>query len=105
MDLDCLIVTCDPSLLGHVQASLGTHGTSFHLRQDCASAIELASRRHLDGVVIDCDDVPGGASALSALRSAPANRQTLIVAVVNGLTSAEESLDLGADLTLSKPIQ
>ena len=105
MDLDCLIVTCDPSLLGHVQASLGTHGTSFHLRQDCASAIELASRRHLDGVVIDCDDVPGGASALSALRSAPANRQTLIVAVVNGLTSAEEALDLGADLTLSKPIQ
>jgi ActR/RegA family two-component response regulator len=105
MDLECLIVTLDPSLLGHVQASLGTQGISFHLRQDCASAIELVSRRHLDGIVIDCDEVPGGATALPALRSAPANRQTLILAVVNGLTSAEEALKLGADLTVSRPIQ
>jgi CheY-like chemotaxis protein len=105
MELECLIVTCDPSLLGQVQASFGTHLASFHLRQDCASAIELVSRRHLDGVVIDCDGVPGGAMALPTLRSSPANKQTVILAVVNGLTSAEEALDLGADLTVSKPIQ
>ena len=105
MDLECLIVTCDPSLLGHVQAGLGTHGASLHLRQDCASAIEFVSRRHLDGLVVDCDDVPGGARVLPALRAAPANKQTLILAVLNGMTSAQEALDLGADLTLSKPIQ
>jgi CheY-like chemotaxis protein len=104
MDLECLIVTCDPGLINDVQAGLGTHGASLQLRQDCASAIELASRRHLDGVVIDCD-VPGGAKALAALRSAPANKQSLILAVVNGFTSAEEALDLGADFALSKPIQ
>jgi CheY-like chemotaxis protein len=104
MDLECLIVTCDPGLLGHVQAGFA-HGTSFHLRQDCASAIELATRRHLDGVVVDCDGVPGGARALPALRNTPANKQTLILAVVNGLTSGEEAIDLGADLTVSKPIQ
>jgi CheY-like chemotaxis protein len=104
MDLECLIVTCDPVLLGHVQAGFA-RGTSFHLRRDSASAIELASRRHLDGVVIDCDGVPGGTRAIPALRSAPANKQTLILAVVNGLTSAEEAIDLGADLTVSKPIQ
>jgi CheY-like chemotaxis protein len=105
MGLECLIVTRDPTLLGHVQTSLGTHGASIHVRQDAASAIELVSRRHLDGVVIDCDDVPGGTKALPALRSAPANKQTLILAVLSGLTSAEEALDQGADLTLSKPIQ
>jgi|HubBroStandDraft_6_1064221.scaffolds.fasta_scaffold00051_26 CheY-like chemotaxis protein len=105
MGLECLIVTRDSTLIGHLQASLGTHGASLHLRQDAASAIELISRRHLDGIVIDCDDVDGGAQALSALRGAPANKQTLILAVVNGLTSAEEALNLGADLTISKPIQ
>jgi len=104
MELECLIVTGDSSLLGHVQASLGTHGASFQFRQDCASAIELASRRHLDGVVIDCD-VPGGAGAIPALRGAAANRQTLILAVVNGFTSAEEALDLGADFAICKPIE
>lgn len=98
-------MTCDPTLLGHVQAGLGTHGASLHLRQDSASAIEFVSRRHLDGLVIDCDDVPGGTKALPALRSAPANKKTFILAVVNGMTSAEEALDLGADFALSKPIQ
>jgi len=105
MDLECLIVSCDPGLIGHLQAGLGAHGASLQFRQDCASAIEFVSRRHLDGIVIDCDGVPGGARALPALRSAPANRQTVILAVVNGMTSAEEALDLGADFTLSQPIQ
>jgi CheY-like chemotaxis protein len=105
MGLECLIVTGDSSLLGHVQASLGPHGASLQFRQDCASALELATRRHLDGVVIDCDDVPGGAKAIPALRSTPANKQTLILAVVNEFTSGEEAVDLGADFVLSKPVQ
>ena len=105
MGLDCLIVTCDPNLIGHVQTSLGTHEASLHLRQDSASAIEFASRRHLDGLVIDCDDVSGGTKVLALARSSPANKQTLILAVVNGLTSAEAALDLGANFALSKPLQ
>jgi CheY-like chemotaxis protein len=105
MGLECLLVTCDSALLGHVQAGLGMHGAALHLRQDSASAIEFVSRRHLDGLVIDCDDVPGGTKALCELRSAPANKQTLILAVVNGSTSTEEALGLGADFALSKPIQ
>jgi CheY-like chemotaxis protein len=105
MGLAGLIVTRDPTLLGHVQASLSMHGVSLQLRQDSASAIEFVSRRHLDGLVIDCDDVPGGTKALPELRSSPANKQTLILAVVNGWTSTEEALDLGADFALSKPIQ
>jgi hypothetical protein len=55
--------------------------------------------------VIDCDDVPGGTKALPELRSTPANKHTLILAVVNGWTSTEKALDLGADFALSKPIQ
>jgi CheY-like chemotaxis protein len=104
MGLECLIVTCDPGLLGHVQASMGTHAASFQFRQDCASAIELASRRHLDGVVIDCD-VLEGAATIPALRGIAANRQTLILALVNGFISAEEALSLGADFVIRKPIE
>lgn len=105
MGLECLLVTSDAALLGQFQASLGTHGASLDLRQDSESAIELASRRHLDGLMIDCDDVPGGARAIAQVRSSSANKQTLILAVVNGTTSAEAALDLGANFVLSKPIQ
>jgi CheY-like chemotaxis protein len=105
MPLECLLVTCDPALLDEVQGSLAAHGATVDLRQDSASAIEFASRRHLDGLVIDCDDVPGGTAAITTIRNTPANKQSLIFAVVNGFTSPEAALDLGANFVLSKPIQ
>jgi CheY-like chemotaxis protein len=105
MRLECLVVTHDPTLLGHLQAGLGAQGATLDFRQDSASAVELASRRHLDGLVIDCDDVPGGAQAIAAVRRSPANQHTMIFAVVNGMTSAEAALDLGANFVISKPIQ
>jgi CheY-like chemotaxis protein len=105
MPLDCLVVTCDPTLLGQVKANFNARGASLDLRQDSASAIELASRRHWDGLIIDCDDVAGGTDALVNMRSSRSNQQTLIIAILNGSTSAEKALDLGANFVLSKPIE
>jgi CheY-like chemotaxis protein len=105
MGLDCLVVTCDRNLLGQISANFSVRGASLDLRQDSASAVELASRRHWDGLIIDCDDVAGGAEAIVTVRSSHSNQQTLIIAVLNGSTSAERALDLGANFVLSKPIE
>jgi DNA-binding NarL/FixJ family response regulator len=105
MGLECLIVTCDTTLLGRIKSNVSTHAASLDLRQDAASAIELTSRRHFDGLIIDCDDVAGGTEALSNVRNSRSNKETLIVAVVNGSTSVGTALDLGANFVLCKPIQ
>ena len=105
MGLDCLVVTRDPALLGQIKANFSARGASLDLRQDSASAVELASRRHWDGLIIDCDDVAGGTEALVTIRSSRSNQQTLIIAVLNGSTSAETALDLGANFVLCKPIE
>jgi CheY-like chemotaxis protein len=105
MALECLLVTSDSTLLGQISSILSTPAASLDLRQDSASAIELAGRRHLDGLVIDCDDVADGTQALSNIRQSRSNKETVIIAVVNGSTSAGEALDLGANFVLSKPIQ
>jgi CheY-like chemotaxis protein len=105
MGLDCLLVTCDATLLGQIRSAFATHAASLDLRQDSVSAIELAGRRHLDGLVIDCDDVSGGAEALAKVRSSRSNKETVIIAVVNGSTSVGAALDLGANFVLSKPVQ
>jgi CheY-like chemotaxis protein len=105
MALDCLVVTCDPTLLGQIKANFSARGTSLDLRKDSASAVELACRRHWDGLIIDCDDVVGGTEAIVNIRNSRSNRHTLIIAVVNGSTSVETVLDLGANLVLSKPIE
>jgi DNA-binding NarL/FixJ family response regulator len=96
------MVTRDPNLLGHIKATLQGYGASLDLRQDSASAIELASRRHWDGIVIDCDDVPGGREAIAEVRNCRSNKQTLIFAVVNGSTSVDDALDLGANFVICK---
>ena len=105
MGLQCLIVTCDPGLINHLKAGFGEHKTALDLRQDSASAVELATRRHFDGLVIDCDDVTGGTDAIAQVRNCRSNKQTLIIAVVNGSTSVDQALDSGANFVVSKPIQ
>ena len=104
MGLDCLVVTCDATLLGQIKTYFRAHGVSLDLRQDSASAVELASRRHWDGLIIDCDDVAGGTETLVNVRSSRSNQETLIVAVVNGSTGRDTVLDLGANFVLCKPI-
>ena len=76
----------------------------MQFRQDPESAVDLASRRHLDGLVVDCD-VPESAKTLDQLRNSPANKQTLILAVVNGSMGEREAIELGADFALNKPVQ
>jgi hypothetical protein len=48
--------------------------------------------------------VAGGTQALAQTRNSSSNKRTLILAVVNGSTSVETALDLGANLALCKPI-
>jgi CheY-like chemotaxis protein len=105
MGLECLVVTCDSILLDQIKLPFSTHAASFDLRQDSVSAIEVAGRRHFDGFVIDCDDVAGGTEVLAKVRGSRSNKETLIVAVVNGSTSVGTALDLGANFVLSKPLQ
>ncbi|HXW89911.1 MAG TPA: PilZ domain-containing protein [Terriglobales bacterium] len=102
MGLQCLILTRDPNLLGQIKATLHGHRASLDLRQDSASAIELASRRHWDGIVVDCDDVAGGTEVITQVRSCRSNRQTLIFAVINGSTTVDQALDLGANFVICK---
>ena len=105
MALQCLMMTSDLNLLGQIKTTLNEHGASLDLRQDSANAIELISRRHWDGLVIDCDDVPGGAGTITEVRNSRSNKHTLIFAVVNGSTSVEAALDRGSTFVLSKPVQ
>ena len=105
MALECLLVTCDSTLLAQIKSIMSTHAASLDLRQDSVSALELAGRRHWDGLVIDCDDVAGGTEALAKVRDSRSNRETVIVAVVNASTSVGRALDLGANFVLRKAIQ
>jgi len=74
MGLQCLMMTRDLNLVRQIKTTLNEHGASLDLRQDSASAMELVSRRHWDGIVLDCDDVPGGTEAIAEVRNSRSNK-------------------------------
>jgi hypothetical protein len=105
MNLDCLVVTCDPILLGQIKANFSARGASLDLREDSVSAIELVCRRHWDGLIIDCDDVAGGMEVLVKVRNSRSNQETLTIAVLNGTANTDVALGMGATFALCKPIE
>lgn len=104
MALQCLLVTRDPSLLNQIREGFAHYGASLDLRQDSTSALELTSRRHWDGIVIDCDRSSNWMEVIRQVRDGGSNRQTPIFAVVNG-AGVSAAVDLGATFVLSKPLQ
>jgi len=104
MGLNCLLLTSDATLLEVIRTGFRATSVQLEMRTDAASAIELSARRHLDGFVIDCDDVPGATDLLAEIRSSRSNKTSVVVAVVNGRTSVSRAVDAGANFVLGKPV-
>lgn len=105
MGLSCLLLTSDAALLEVVRNSCRRVGVGLELRPDAASAIELAVRRHIDGFVIDCDDVCGAADALATIRNSRSNQQSVVFAVLTGTTTVSAVVEAGANFVMGKPVR
>jgi DNA-binding response OmpR family regulator len=105
MGLSCLLLTSDATLLKVMRTGFSAAKVDLELRRDAVSAIELSARRHLDGFVIDCDDVAGATGVLTEIRGSRSNKASVVVAVVNGTTSVSTAVDAGANFVLGKPVQ
>jgi hypothetical protein len=104
MDLTCLLLTSDAVLLNTVRAAFSAVGVGLEVRADAASAIELAGRRHIDGFLIDCDDVRGGTGALASIRTSRSNKLSIVFAILNGKTSVSSAIEAGANFVVGKPV-
>jgi DNA-binding response OmpR family regulator len=104
MGLTCLLLTSDAALLDVVRTTFSTVGVGLELCADAASAIELTGRRHIDGFVIDCDDVRGATDALATIRNGRSNKLSVVFAVLNGKTSVSAAVEAGANFIVGKPV-
>jgi CheY-like chemotaxis protein len=104
MRLQCLLVTRERELLELVRPVLENSGMEVEVRAEARSAMEICRRRHLDGFLVDCDDVPGGRELLADIRGSGSNRMSTIFAVVNGSTSVTQAMEDGANFVLGKPL-
>jgi CheY-like chemotaxis protein len=98
------VVTRERATLELVRPALESSGIDVEVRAEARSASEICWRRHLDGFVVDCDDVPGGRNLMACIRSSGSNRMSTILALVNGGTSINDALEQGANFVLGKPL-
>ena len=104
MLVNALLLSSDPALLGVLRRSAEELGIR---PQDCASvtnAAAILSSRRFEGIIIDADDMTGGGDFIEALRKTPSNKSSIIVAVVNGRTTACDAFRKGANMVLEKPV-
>ena len=104
MGLTCLLVTNDAALMDVVRTTFNALRIGLEVRADAKSAVELAGRRHIDGFVIDCDDVHGAGDALAAIRGGRSNKLSVVFAVLNGKTSVSAAVEAGANFVVGKPV-
>jgi CheY-like chemotaxis protein len=104
MVLSCLLVTADVDLLDIVRSAFRVD-IGLEFRADSASALDFAARRHVDGFVLDLDDIEGGIRTVRAIREGRSNKLSTIFAVLNGKTSVSAALNMDVNYVLHKPVR
>lgn len=102
MRVNCLLVSRDSQvqkLVAEVFAEI-----DLRLREDTLAALDLITRSHFDGFIIDCDGIERGTEIIIAARSSRSNRKSVIFTIVNGKTSVANAMELGSNFVLGKPL-
>jgi CheY-like chemotaxis protein len=99
-----LLVSHDNETVTAFNRSGEEMGVELYPCENAKAADAALQRQRYDAVIVDCDDTHGGTLVLKSVRAAPANRSTVVLAVLNGDTNDADAVDLGANLVLHKPV-
>lgn len=103
--LQLLVLSQDSSLLALVRVVLQELGLAgCYLGTDSARTLEVLGSRHFDGIILDCDDLAYAQEILTTIRRGPSNRQTPVIAVVNGSTDMRAIHNSGANFNVCRPV-
>jgi len=104
MNLESLLISEDATLLGVLRPTLEKIAVDVQVCEAIGPASDLLAKCKFDAVIVDCDDLPGGADLLKGLRQTQSNARSVAFAVLNGKTSTQEAFQSGANFVLQKPL-
>jgi CheY-like chemotaxis protein len=104
MALAALVVCADSEAVQVLRRILEKRGIEVeHCNEAEVAAVRLAGRRY-SMALIDCSDEPTAMELLTALRGAPSNATTLVVAIVDARNETRRLFSHGANFLLYKPV-
>jgi DNA-binding response OmpR family regulator len=68
------------------------------------AAVQKLTRQRFEAVIVDCTTTEIASKILKGIRSSPANKRAIAVAIINGQKELKEAFELGAHFVLTKPI-
>jgi ActR/RegA family two-component response regulator len=104
MELRCLLLTRDDQIIRVLRRVLEDLEVAVDVCTGADKAAELLEQRKFDAVMIDCDDVHNALTVLCSVRLTPSNKSSTVFAIVNGITTVSNAIELGANLALEKPL-
>jgi len=104
MSFATLLLSRDPDLVRPLRTALESHSIGVEICVGPNAGVEILTAEHFDSVFVDCDDIEGGAQLLRDLRSMPANKSSVAIAVLNQRTTTAEAFQLGANFVVQKPM-
>ena len=71
---------------------------------DLDGTVQKMTRQRFEAVIVDCTSQELASKVLKGIRSAPANKRAIIVAIIDGQNAAKGATELGAHFVLFKPL-
>jgi len=103
--LESLLLSRDTEVFRILRPALEKLSIEVEICQEAKKASEILIAEKFDAVIVDCDDLPGGAEVLEGLRVTPSNRNSVTFAIVNGRkTTTQEAFGMGVNFVLHKPL-
>jgi len=104
MNLESLLVSKDAALIGVLRPTLEKISVNVMVCAEMGGSHQVLGKHKFDAVIVDCDDLLGGAKLLQDLRLTQSNCKSVAFAVLNGKTTTQEAFRLGANFVMQKPL-
>jgi CheY-like chemotaxis protein len=104
MGMESLLISGDTTVQRVLGPTLEKLSITVEVCSSPRAGSELLLGEKFDAVIVDCDDMEGGAEILQKLRKTPSNRNSIAFAILNGKTTTQQAFDMGANFVLQKPI-
>jgi len=104
MSLQALLLCSDAKIIRVLRRVLSDLEIDVEICVDADSATRKLTRRRFEAVLVDCNDEDMAAKVLKSVRSAPCNKRSIAVAMIDGQKAVRSAFALGAHFVLYKPI-
>ncbi|HZQ25405.1 MAG TPA: PilZ domain-containing protein [Terriglobales bacterium] len=104
MGLKSLVLSSDEKVVRLLRRVLSDLEIAIEFCERRDDAIRKLTRERFEAVIVDCDEREAAAGLLKAVRTSPANKRAIAVAIASSSTNLRAAFDMGAHFVLYKPL-